>query len=732
MHTPSIPVRDAEAPAGQRPVGASVPSGPSSRRGRRVLAGALAFMTTLGGAVMLAPSASAALSAAGPIDPANNFPSYYTDANGLQLQICQDGAPNCLAGPEQIQDVHAAGGDAEAFYYAADATTTTFAVHLALEAAYAADGPNQEVVFQRTQVTARDGGLVANAVYKVTDPYGTYTCTAEPDGVITQNACRIETTPVEGEFNRALGGRLGPFLTLDPTQPAAPAGYIGDNTTPRKVIGSPTGFNAFRVEGPGLTGTCPDAAGGTISNCEQTDLFTLQGKIQPGGAAATLSAGTLDFGDVPTTPAVAKTLTYANIGSVPVTVNSVAVTPQPSAFAVTGNTCPTAPATLAVGARCTIDVTYTPEAGKASAATLTITDDTPAATRNVALKGSNLGVMFVADPVPPASLAFGTVPVGATSVEDNVVIGNSGNGPLTVSTIALTGASAAHYKLGPNNSCTGTPVAADGGCEIGVVFNPTTTGSKSASLRVTDSTGKIVNVPLSGTGGAADTTAPTVTARVPAVNATGIAVGSNVTATFSEAVTGVDTATFVLRPTATPTATPIAATVTNVAGTNRWVLNPNANLIAGTSYTARLTGGAAAIRDASGNALVATAGQPLSWSFTTAGTAPAGDTTAPTLTARVPAVNATGVAVGTNISATFSEAVQGVSTGTYQLKDPAGNVIPGTVTQVTGSNRWVLDPTATLARNTLYTVTLTGGPTAIRDAAGNPFATTSWSFRTVV
>jgi hypothetical protein len=801
----------------------AAPPAPSTRGGaRRVLAGTAALLAAVSGSALIAPSASASLAAGGvgPIDPATNFPSYFTDTNGLSLQLCQDGLPNCLAGPEQIQDVHAAGGDAEAFYYAADATTTNFTVHLALEAAYAADGPDQEVVFQRTQLTARDGGLRPGTVYKITDPYGTYNCTVEADGAISQNACRIETTPVERDFNRALNGRLGPFLTQDPTEPAPPPGFIGDNTTPRKVIGSPTGFNALRVEGPGLAGTCTNADGSTITSCEQTDRFILQGKIQDTGApAASVSQGTLDFGDVPGTPPVTKTLTYANTGTVPVTIGSVVLGgTNASAFAMQNN----CGATVEVGARCTIDVTFTPEAGKSSAATLTITDNTAASPRNIALKGSNLPVPYVADPAPPAGLAFGTVAVGSTSLEDNVVIGNSGNGPLTIPAtgITITGASGSHYKLGPNNTCR-TPVAPDSGCEIGVQFAPTSTGSKTANLRVTDSNGKILNIPLTGTGGAGDTVAPTaptlsaatlsgttanltwtaatdnigvtgyqvlrngtqvganlagtartyadanlapgtysytvkavdaagnaspvsnarsvtvasaagptLTTRAPAVNATGVAVGANVTATFNTAVQGVNTTTFALRPTATPTATPIAATVTQATGTNRWVLNPTANLVSGTSYTATLTGGATAIRNAAGTPFATT-----SWSFTTAGTAPAaggGDTTAPTLTARAPAVNATGVAVGANVTATFNEAVQGVGTGTFQLKAPNGTVIAATVTQATGTNRWVLNPNASLARNTLYTVTVTGGPTAIRDAAGNAFASTTWTFRTVV
>ena len=41
-----------------------------------------------------------------------------------------------------------------------------------------------------------------------------------------------------------------------------------------------------------------------------------------------------------------------------------------------------------------------------------------------------------------------------------------------------------------------------------------------------------------------------------------------------------------------------------------------------------------------------------------------------------------------------------------------------------------MNPNGNLARNTLYTLTLTGGACAIRDAADNPLATTTITFRT--
>ncbi|MCU1561711.1 MAG: heme peroxidase, partial [Arthrobacter sp.] len=65
-----------------------------------------------------------------------------------------------------------------------------------------------------------------------------------------------------------------------------------------------------------------------------------------------------------------------------------------------------------------------------------------------------------------------------------------------------------------------------------------------------------------------DTAAPTVTTRAPAAAATAVAVGSNVTATFSEAVTGTSATTFTLRTApATGTGTAVAGAVSYNATT---------------------------------------------------------------------------------------------------------------------------------------------------------------------
>jgi hypothetical protein len=221
----------------------------------------------------------------------------------------------------------------------------------------------------------------------------------------------------------------------------------------------------------------------------------------------------------------------------------------------------------------------------------------------------------------------------------------------------------------------------------------------------------------------ADTAAPTVTARNPAPNAIGFAVGGGVTATFSEPVQGVSGSTFMLKPGTTTTATPVAATVTYDATGKIATVKPNAALAANTQYTARLTGGTSAIRDMANNPL-----GNVTWSFTT-GVAP--DTKAPTVTGRSPGVGATSVSRYGNITATFSEAVTGVSGTTATLtNDTSRAAVTAVVTYSATSRVVTLNPNSTLPANTRFTVTLTGGAGAIKDAAGNPLTTVSWSFTT--
>ena len=82
--------------------------------------------------------------------------------------------------------------------------------------------------------------------------------------------------------------------------------------------------------------------------------------------------------------------------------------------------------------------------------------------------------------------------------------------------------------------------------------------------------------------------------------------------------------------------------------------------------------------------------------------APAPVAPAPTVTAKTPAAGSTAVPPGSNVTATFSAAVQGVSAGTFVLRNAAGTVIPATVTYNATTKTATLDPSANLATDGIH------------------------------
>jgi hypothetical protein len=105
-----------------------------------------------------------------------------------------------------------------------------------------------------------------------------------------------------------------------------------------------------------------------------------------------------------------------------------------------------------------------------------------------------------------------------------------------------------------------------------------------------------------------DTTAPTVSSVAPTDgSATDIALDANVEATFSETMDAstITEATFTLTLGGGSGATPVAAAVSYDPATNKARLNPNVELQAGKTYSAKVKGGSAGVKDSAGNLLVA-------------------------------------------------------------------------------------------------------------------------------
>ena len=100
------------------------------------------------------------------------------------------------------------------------------------------------------------------------------------------------------------------------------------------------------------------------------------------------------------------------------------------------------------------------------------------------------------------------------------------------------------------------------------------------------------------------------------------------------------------------------------------------------------------------------------------------DTTPPTVSATSPASGATGVALNTTISATFSETMDTstITTSTFTLSGG----ITGTVSYNDTSKSATFTPSANLSYSTTYTATITTG---VKDLSGNAMSSDySWSF----
>ena len=110
------------------------------------------------------------------------------------------------------------------------------------------------------------------------------------------------------------------------------------------------------------------------------------------------------------------------------------------------------------------------------------------------------------------------------------------------------------------------------------------------------------------------------------------------------------------------------------------------------------------------------------------------DTSPPTVVSTNPPATATGVSTAADVTATFSEAMNAstLTTSTVTLV-PQGSTTPvaATVTYDSATDTVTLDPTASLAGNTTYTATITGGSGGAKDLSGNALTSDMvWSFTT--
>jgi Abnormal spindle-like microcephaly-assoc'd, ASPM-SPD-2-Hydin len=83
----------------------------------------------------------------------------------------------------------------------------------------------------------------------------------------------------------------------------------------------------------------------------------------------------------------------------------------------------------------------------------------------------------------PSSLSFGNQKSGTTSASKTITLTNTGTTQLTLSTVSISG----NFALASGTTCAhNTALAPNANCLIKVTFTPTSKGSKSGTVTVTD------------------------------------------------------------------------------------------------------------------------------------------------------------------------------------------------------------------------------------------------------
>ena len=304
--------------------------------------------------------------------------------------------------------------------------------------------------------------------------------------VVTANSGSVDNTILLGKGD----GTFQPAISLSVPGLTPVDVVTGDfNNCNISVTFDPTAIGA-RTASLAIT---DDASGSPQS-------ISLTGTGTPAAPVVGLSATSLPFsGQLVGATSTAQSVTLTNTGNAALTITSIAVAGANSGDFAQTNTCPANPATLAAGSNCAISVTFMPTATGVRNASVTITDNAGNSPQSVLLTGT--GTAPIVSLGGTTSINFGNEPVGSTSAAQTITLSNTGTGPLTITSIAVTGTNSGDFA--ETNSCpaSNSTLAAGANCTISITFKPTTIGSRTCSVSITDNAaGSPQSVSLTGTG----------------------------------------------------------------------------------------------------------------------------------------------------------------------------------------------------------------------------------------
>jgi hypothetical protein len=327
------------------------------------------------------------------------------------------------------------------------------------------------------------------------------TFTPAATGTRTAAVSVTDNAPGSPQTVSLTGTGILPVVTLTPSSLNLGNVLLGSTSAPQNVTLSVNGpmtissittsaqFSQTNTCGSGffMPGTCtitvtftPTALGvqiGTLSVADSASgspqTVALSGTgVQSG---VTFSPTSLTF---PTqlvfTTSAPQNVTLTNSGTGMLTISSVKTSGN---FAQT-NSCGSS---VSPGASCTISVTFTPGTRGTLTGAVTVADNAPGSPQSVGLTGTGTFV-----DLSPASLNFGSQPVGTTSLPMTITLSNKGGVALSIGGIGITGVNAGDFAQ--TNTC-GSSVPRGGSCFISVTFTPSADGKRTAAVSITDNGG---------------------------------------------------------------------------------------------------------------------------------------------------------------------------------------------------------------------------------------------------
>ncbi|MCU1302948.1 MAG: hypothetical protein JWQ87_3232 [Candidatus Sulfotelmatobacter sp.] len=208
-----------------------------------------------------------------------------------------------------------------------------------------------------------------------------------------------------------------------------------------------------------------------------------------GISPVTLSSSTINFGNVLVgSSATARTVTLTNNQSVPLTNISISIVGA-SAYSQI-NTCGTS---VPANGHCSISVTFAPTTAGKQTATVNISDSASNSPQTVSLTGTGLQPISLS----PASLSFGGQTVGTSSAPKNIVVTNHEQITVNFTSVGISGVNQSDFSQ--TNNC--SSLSPGGTCTVSVIFTPSATGNRAATVTLTDSaTNSPQTARLSGIG----------------------------------------------------------------------------------------------------------------------------------------------------------------------------------------------------------------------------------------